>query len=278
MLIQCGSKFDLLLPQPTPIVALLKVHPSREGDLDMPEQVWTTPDVPVHSYIDPFGNWCSRMLAPAGPFSIRSKVTVRDHGLADPQVREARQLPVEALPDEMLTWLIGSRYCDTDLLSDTAWNLFQNTAPGWERVQAICDFVHNHIQFDYQRARATRSASEAYYEQVGVCRDFTHLAITFCRCMNIPARYCTGYLGDIGMPPPYPPGDFAAWMEVWLDGNWWTFDPRNNVPRIGRVLVARGRDAADVPLIHSFGMNTLTGFEVWSDEIVEGSEQVQMSA
>jgi len=179
----------------------------------------------------------------------------------------AGQDTVEDLPDETLLFLLGSRYCETDLLSDTAWQLFSGTTPGRPRVQTICDFVHRHIRFDYQRARATRSAREVFDERVGVCRDFAHLAIAFCRCMNIPARYCTGYLSDIGTPPPHPPGDFAAWFEAWIGGRWYLFDPRNNVPRIGRILMARGRDASDVAIATTFGPNSLQSFRVWTDEI-----------
>jgi Transglutaminase-like enzymes, putative cysteine proteases len=265
--INLGCRFDFRLLQPTPMIALLNVHFSRSSDLEYPDHVKTSPPVPLSAYRDGFGNWCTRFVAPAGYFSVGNQAIIRDRGLPDISAPDSSpQTPVEALPPETLPFLLGSRYCDTDLLSDEAWRLFENTPPGAARVQAICNFVHSHIRFDYLEARATRSASEAYHERVGVCRDFTHLAIAFCRCMNIPARYCTGYLGDIGMEPPYPPGDFAAWMEVWLDGAWYVFDPRNNMRRIGRVLVARGRDAADVPLIHSFGMNELTGFEVWADE------------
>jgi transglutaminase-like putative cysteine protease len=181
----------------------------------------------------------------------------------------AQQHEVRDLPEETLVFLLGSRYCETDLLSDIAWSLFGHTQPGWARVQAICDFVHNHISFNYQNARSTRTAWDAFNERTGVCRDFAHLAITFCRCLNIPARYCTGYLGDIGIPPPYGVMDFAAWMEVYIDGTWHTFDPRNNVPRIGRVLIARGRDAVDVAIATTFGPNTLQSFTVWTDEIPE---------
>ncbi|MCE5975223.1 transglutaminase family protein [Sinirhodobacter sp. WL0062] len=249
------------------MIALLNVHFSRAGDLEAPDHVRTWPPVPLCAYRDGFGNWCTRFVAPQGDFSIGAEGVIRDSGLPEAQPPEGGQSSIELLPDETLTYLLGSRYCETDVLSDAAWRLFEHTPPGSARVQAICDFVHRHIRFDYMAARATRSAAQAYVEAQGVCRDYAHLAIAFCRCMNIPARYCTGYLGDIGMPPPYPPGDFAAWMEVWLDGRWWVFDPRNNTPRIGRVLVARGRDAADVPLIHSFGTNTLTGFGVWTDQI-----------
>ncbi|WP_295530700.1 transglutaminase family protein [uncultured Thioclava sp.] len=268
MRIQLGCRFQLHLEQPTPMIALLNVHFSRASDLEYPDRIVTNPAVPLTAYRDGFGNWCTRLLAPAGDFTISTETIVRDPGTCDLRPPQSAQTPVEALPDDTLQYLLGSRYCETDLMSPEAWRLFQNSPPGAARVQAICDFVHNHIRFDYLQARATRSAAQAYDEARGVCRDYAHLAITFCRCMNIPARYCTGYLGDIGMPPPYASGDFAAWMEVWLDGAWWVFDPRNNVPRIGRVLMARGRDAADVPLIHSFGSNVLTGFEVWTDQIV----------
>lgn len=267
MRIRLGCRLSYTLSQPTPIIAILNVHYSRFGDLEHPDQLVASPNVPISSYRDGFGNWCARMVAPAGMLELRTDAVIRDNGLADPYLPEAVQHPIEELPDESLFCLLGSRYCETDLLSNQAWQLFSATPPGWARVQAICDYVHDHITFDYLQARATRTAAEAFAERVGVCRDYTHLAITFCRAMNIPARYCTGYLGDIGMPPPYPPGDFAAWMEVYLSGQWHTFDPRNNQRRIGRVLIARGRDAADVPLTHTFGPNILSGFEVWCDEL-----------
>jgi transglutaminase-like putative cysteine protease len=179
----------------------------------------------------------------------------------------ARQLTVPELPEETLLFLLGSRYCETDRLSEAAWNLFGQTPLGWPRVQAICDYVNRHIVFGYQHARMTRTAFEAFYDKTGVCRDYAHLAVAFCRCMNIPARYCTGYLSDVGVPPPHAPMDFAAWFEAFLDGRWYTFDPRNNTPRIGRVLIARGRDAADVAISSTFGPNTLTSFKVWTDEV-----------
>ncbi|HSK40179.1 MAG TPA: transglutaminase family protein [Arenibaculum sp.] len=192
-----------------------------------------------------------------------------DTGEPDPVVPSARQIPVQDLPSETLLFLLGSRYCETDRLSQAAWDLFGKTPEGWARVQAICDFVHDHITFGYEHARPTKSAYDAFVEGKGVCRDYAHLAVAFCRAMNIPARYCTGYLGDIGVPPPHGVMDFAGWLEAYLDGRWYTFDPRNQVPRIGRVLLAWGRDAADVALSNTFGPNTLTGFKVWTDEIVE---------
>ncbi|WP_246057851.1 transglutaminase-like domain-containing protein [Arenibacterium halophilum] len=191
----------------------------------------------------------------------------RDTGQPDPTMPGARQHAVQDPPFETLVFLQGSRYCDTDLLSEEAWRLFETTDPGWSRVQAICDFVHGHVRFDYMQANATRTASQTLAGRAGVCRDFAHLAIAFCRCMNIPARYCTGYLSDIGEPEPYPPGDFAAWMEVFLEGRWWVFDPRNNTRRTARILIARGRDAADVPLTQTFGPSTLLEFRVWTDQL-----------
>jgi transglutaminase-like putative cysteine protease len=199
---------------------------------------------------------------------ISTDTVVKDSGLPDQKISDAVQVPVELLPEDALVFLIASRFCDSDRLLDLAWTHFSDTNPGWARVQAICDFVHERIAFGYEHARVTRSASEAYEEKRGVCRDYAHLAVAFCRALNIPARYCTGYLGDVGVPPPYSPGDFAAWFEAYLGGQWHTFDPRNNVPRIGRVLLARGRDAADVAITTTFGPNTLNGFRVWTDEIV----------
>jgi transglutaminase-like putative cysteine protease len=267
MRIRLGYRLAYRLSQPTPMIALLNVHFSRSGDLEWPDHMITSPAVPVRSYRDGFGNWCNRLVAPAGEFVMSTDAVIRDEGLADPIASDAAQIAVEDLPDDTIAFLLGSRYCDTDVLLSEAWNRFGQTPPGWARVQAICDFVHNHVQFGYEFARATQTASQTLTEARGVCRDFAHLAITFCRCMNIPARYCTGYLGDVGLPPPYAPGDFAAYMEVFLEGRWWVFDPRNNTPRMSRILIARGRDAADVPLTYTFGPNELTGFEVWTDEV-----------
>jgi transglutaminase-like putative cysteine protease len=267
MRIRLGCRLSYSLPQPTPMIAVLNVHFSRFGDLERPDYLVTTPSVPLDSYRDGFGNWCSRLVAPVGSFTLATDGIFRDSGGRDPVHADAAQHAVEDLPHEAISCLLGSRYCDTDRLSEQAWQLFQATPPGWARVQAICDFVHDRVSFGYEHARATRTAAETYDERVGVCRDFTHLAIAFCRCMNIPARYCTGYLSDIGEPLPHPPGDFAAWMEVFLGGQWHVFDPRNNSPRLGRILIARGRDAADVPLTYTFGPNQLTGFEVWTDLI-----------
>jgi transglutaminase-like putative cysteine protease len=247
----------------------LNVHFTRASDLIGRDNLTFDPSVPVASYRDSFGNWCTRIVAPNGRTRVGADALVNDSGLPDVVVPQARQLAVQDLPEETLLFLMGSRYCETDRLSETAWSLFGTGPTGWGRVQAICDYVHRHITFGYEHARMTRSALEAFHDKTGVCRDYAHLAVAFCRCMNIPARYCTGYLGDIGIPPPYGPMDFAAWFEAYLDGQWYTFDPRNNIPRIGRVLIARGRDAADVALSVTFGLNTLTSFRVWTDEVVQ---------
>jgi len=270
---QIGVGYELIYdcPQPTPMVLMLNIHHSRVADIVIPDQVTTDPAVPVTAYHDSFGNWCSRIVAPPGRIRIASSAVVNDTGIPDPVIATAEQHQVQDLPAETLQYLLGSRYCETDQLSDTAWRLFGQTPTGWARVQAICDFVHHHITFDYLQARNTRTAWDAYNERRGVCRDYAHLALTFCRCMNIPARYCTGYLGDIGMPPPYGVMDFAGWFEVYLGGAWHTFDARNNIPRIGRVLIARGRDAVDVPISNTFGPNTLVSFKVFTDEVLTGS-------
>jgi transglutaminase-like putative cysteine protease len=249
------------------MMLMLHIHHSRVDDIVVPDQVRTTPAVPVSAYRDGFGNWCSRIVAPRGRIIITSSAVVRDSGLEEAVTPQAGQHAVQDLPDDVLVFLLGSRYCETDRLSDVAWQLFGNAPTGWGRVQAICDFVHNHIVFNYMDARSTRTAWEAFQEKRGVCRDYAHLAVTLCRCMNIPARYCTGYLGDMGTDPPYGPGDFAGWFEAYLGGAWHTFDPRNNMPRIGRVLMARGRDATDVPISNTFGATTLAGFTVWADEV-----------
>ncbi len=257
--------------QQTPMILMVNVHYSRASDLVVPDYVTTDPSVPMTAYRDAFGNWCTRIVAPAGQIRIASSAIVRDTGEPDEVIPSATQSQVQDLPEENLVFLLGSRYCETDRLSQIAWNLFERSPTGWGRVQAICDFVHRHIVFGYEHARSTRTAWEAYNERKGVCRDYAHLAIAFCRCMNIPARYCTGYLSDIGIPPPYGPPDFAGWFEAYLGGRWYTFDARNNMPRIGRVLIARGRDAADVAISNTFGPNTLLSFTVHTDEVTEGN-------
>ncbi len=250
------------------MLLLISVHPSRAADLLTPGIITFSPGLPVHVYRDSFGNDCTRISAPSGRLTISTRFDIADSGLPDVVNVTAGQVPVQDLPDDAMVYLLGSRYCETDRLSDVAWSMFGSVTPGWARVQAICDFVHNHIRFDYQQARSTRTAAEAYQEGVGVCRDFAHLAIAFCRCMNIPARYCTGYLGDIGVPRMDAPGDFSAWFEVYLDGLWYTFDARHNIPRIGRILMARGRDATDVAISNNFGRAPLAEFFVVTDEVV----------
>lgn len=265
--LRIGYELEYNCPKPTPMILCLNVHSSRVSDLTKPDHILTRPSVPISGYRDGFGNWCSRMVAPEGDILISTDTIIHVSNEPDVSMPDARQTPVEELPEETLVFLLGSRYCETDRLSDTAWQLFGNAPTGWARVQAICNFVHAHIRFGYEYSSATRTAAESFNDRVGVCRDYAHLAVTFCRAMNIPARYCTGYLSDIGMPPPYGVMDFAAWFEAYLDGHWYIFDPRNNQRRIGRVLMARGRDAADVALSNTFGLNTLKRFIVRADEV-----------
>ncbi|WEX75384.1 transglutaminase family protein [Sinorhizobium numidicum] len=266
MLIRYGYEITLNCQQPTALVCLLSVHEHRAADIRVPETTFTAPDVPTSTYRDLFGNRCRRFVAPAGDLTIWGDATIEDDGKPDKVLPAARELTVPELPDDCLAYLMGSRYCETDRLSQSAWDMFGAIEPGWGRVQAICDFVHDHIRFDYMHARSTRTAYEVFHERVGVCRDFAHLAVTLCRCLNIPSRYINGHLGDIGVPV-VDPMDFSAWIEVFLDGGWHTFDPRNNTPRVGRIVVARGRDAADVPLINSFGPHVLKSFRVWTYEV-----------
>jgi transglutaminase-like putative cysteine protease len=270
MRLRTGYELIYSFPQHTPMILFVNIHDSRASDIIVSDHLTAEPSIPVINYRDAFGNRCSRLVAPAGRLRLTADAVIRDSGQPDEIVPSAGQHCVQDLPEETLAFLMGSRYCETDLLSQAAWQLFSGTAPGHPRVQAICDYVHNHIAFNYQTARSTRGAVEAFNERTGVCRDYAHLAIAFCRCMNIPARYCTGYLSDVGTPPPFAVGDFAAWFEAWIGGRWHIFDPRNNVPRIGRVLMARGRDASDVAIATTFGPNTLESFRVWTDEIPDG--------
>ena len=274
MQIRVGYELIYDCPQPTPMILTLNIHYTRISDIVVPDHPVITPSIPIRAYRDGFGNWCSRIVAPKGQIRISADAVVNDSGKPDVIAPSAQQHQVQDLPEETLVFLLGSRYCETDRLSETAWSLFGNAPLGWERVQAICDFVHRHIAFGYEHVRPTKTAWETFNEQEGVCRDYAHLAIAFCRCMNIPARYCTGYLGDIGVPPSDAPMDFSAWFDVYLDGGWYTFDARNNVPRIGRVLIARGRDAADVAISSTFGPNTLVSFRVWTDELLAGSQRL----
>lgn len=275
MKIRAGFTLSYECPQPTPMLLALNIHPSRRVDLltdqvlsfDRPTTVW--------GYVDGFGNACTRILAPVGMTTIRTDFEIYDSGEPDPVAWDAVQHDIQNLPDDVLVFLLGSRYCDTDRLSDFAWAQFAHTPPGWARVQAICDFVHNHIAFNYQNADPLRTAHGGFTDRTGVCRDFAHLAITLCRCMNIPARYCTGYLGDIMVPPVPDPMDFSAWFEVYLSGRWYAFDARHNRPRVGRILMAVGRDATDVALSTSFGPSRLAHFEVVTVEISPQQFQAQ---
>ena len=267
MRIRAGFDITYECPSPTPMLMMLSVHPSRRKDLETPDELKTDRGLPVRQYLDGFGNLCSRVLAPAGATTFSGDFIIRDSGLPDAVDRDARLDRVEDLPDEVLVYLLGSRYCETDRLADLAWSLFGAEERGWPLVQSIVRYTHERIRFGYEHARNTRSAFEGNNEGLGVCRDYAHLAIAFCRCMNVPARYCTGYMGDIGIPVDGVM-DFSAWFEAYIGGRWQTFDARHNKPRIGRILMATGRDAADVALTTSFGRMDLTKFLVISDEVV----------
>jgi transglutaminase-like putative cysteine protease len=267
MLIRTGYDIRFDAATPVPMLALLSIHPSRHHDLRTPHRIVADPDVPMFDYLDAFGNIVTRVTIPAGGLTLSCDFTAEDDGMPDLQAPEAEQVPVEELPEDVLVYLLASRYCETDRLLDTAWGQFGGIIPGWQRVQAIVDFTHRHIEFGYHHARPSKTAWDAHQEQAGVCRDFAHLAVTLCRCMNIPARYCTGYLGDIGIPPVDAPMDFSAWFEAYLGGQWYTFDARHNHPRIGRILMARGRDATDTALTTTFGPATLARFDVHTEEV-----------
>ena len=269
MLIRIGFEMVFEVPAPAPMLLMLGLRPEREASIRRPGGLRVEPEAPVQWYTDGFGNRAARLLAPAGRLILRDDLIVEDDGQPDPVAPDAKQIPVQDLPPDVLVYLLSSRYCEVDRLSDIAWRLFGGTPEGWARVQAICDWVHGNVRFDYQSARPTKTAHDVYEERAGVCRDFSHLALTFCRCLNIPARYATGYLGDIGIPPQPYPMDFSGWFEAYLDGRWYTFDARHNVPRIGRVLMAHGRDAVDVALTTSFGTTRLEKFAVWTDEVSE---------
>jgi transglutaminase-like putative cysteine protease len=268
MRIRAGYRIAYDSPGPTPMLLMLNVRPERQGDLEIPDTLTTDPNIPRHNYIDAFGNSCTRLTAPAGRLTLFTEFVVRDSGVPDPVLPYLIQHPIEELPDHAIEYLLPSRYCDVELLNDLAWKLFGRTPAGWGRVQAIVDYAHGRIRFGYEHARGTKTAFEAHEERAGVCRDYAHLAITLCRCLNIPARYCTGYLGDIRVPALPGPMDFSAWFEVWLGGAWRAFDARHNHPRIGRTLMAVGRDATDVALITNFGPTNLAEFLVITEEVV----------
>jgi transglutaminase-like putative cysteine protease len=270
MLIKVGSEIAFTFPKSIAMILMLYLHPSVLSKIRKSERLQVDPCVGISEYTDVYGNRCGRVFVHPGRVVFRHDAIVEDDGLPDPQVWNAYQHQVQDLPHEVLLFLLASRYCEVDSeFKEMAWAMFGHLPAGWPLVQAICNFVHQHVRFDYMQARANRTALEIYRERVGVCRDFMHLAITFCRCLNIPARYCTGYLGDIGVPPSASPMDFSAWFEVFLGGQWYAFDARNNVPRIGRILMARGRDAADVALTTTFGVNQLQSFQVTTAEVSE---------
>ena len=273
MLIRAGYEISIVCNCETPLMALLSLHPSRVGDLRTPAVIYSTGPAPLEASLDEFGNVRTRTIAPAGLFKLSTSFVVQDSGLPDEVAPWAQEVPVSQLPDEAVTFLLGSRYCETDRLSALAWSLFGNTPRGWARVQAIVDYVHQRLTFGYQFARNTRTAWEGHEERVGVCRDFAHLAIALCRAMNIPARYATGYLGDIGVPAVPAPMDFSAWLEVYLGGRWFTFDARHNTPRIGRILVARGRDAADCAITTTFGQSSLAQFDIVTEEVKDAARR-----
>ncbi|HEY8214025.1 MAG TPA: transglutaminase family protein [Methylocystis sp.] len=276
MKIRGGYEISYDCPQPTPMILTLSVHPSRLADVLTADRMRLDPSIPANTYHDSFGNFCHVIRAPAGRLTMSSDFLVQDGGKPDPIALEAEQHALEDLPVEVLIYLLGSRYCETDRLSDIAWSLFGQVPKGWPLAQAICDYVHDRIAFDYEHASPTRTAWDANMDRRGVCRDFAHLAVALCRCMNIPARYCTGYLGDIGVPPDPSPMDFSAWFEVYLGGRWHTFDARHNMPRIGRILIARGRDATDVAMVTSFGPCTLASFRVITEEISPGGQTARV--
>lgn len=268
MLIRLGHEISFDLKEPVAMTLMLNLHPSREKDIRAYKSE-VEPNIPVERFRDSFGNICGRILAPAGRLRLWADGIVEDSGELDEFNPEAEQHRVEDLPAEILQYLLNSRYCEVDKMVPIAWELFGHTEPGWARVQAICDWVHTKVTFGYAYARPTKSAVDVYIERMGVCRDFAHTALTLCRCMNIPARYVTGYLGDIGTAPNPNPMDFSGWFEVFLGGRWYTFDARHNKRRIGRVLMATGRDATDVALTTSYGSAPLTGFNVWTKEVTE---------
>src|SRR6201987_5723350 len=267
MRIEAGYDIVFDCSQEVPLVLMLSVHPSRKSDLLTQHRIAFSPRVTSRDYLDAFGNVCTRLVAPPGPLEIRNRFIINDSGKQDEIVPDALQWDIDQLPDNALVYLVGSRYCDTEKLRNLAWSLFGSVPGGWQRVQAVCDYVHNRLQFGYHHARCDRTAAEGHEERIGVCRDFAHLAITLCRCLNIPARYCTGYLGDIGVPRDPAPMDFSAWFEVFLGGRWYTFDARHNRPRVGRILIARGRDAADVAISTIFGAAPLSRFKVITEEL-----------
>ena len=277
MKIRIGYDIAFQTSPNVPMNLALYVHPSRERDLLQPDYIHAQPEygpeLPVQIAWDVFGNKVGRIVSPGGRVRLWSDNVILDSGMPDPipsTPSEGYQAPPEALPPDVLQYLMSSRYCEVELLVDRAWELFGNMAPGWHRAKAVVDWVHNYVTFGYQFARHTKTAMDVWHERRGVCRDFQHLCITLHRALNLPARYVTGYLGDIGVPYNPAPMDFSAWHEVYLGGRWWAMDGRHNVPRIGRTLMATGRDAVDVALTTQFGSGWLQSFKVVTEEVREG--------
>ncbi len=269
MMLRVGYDIQFEIPSPVPIVAMLNVHPSRVADLRASDELRIEPWTSVDCFLDSFGNRCTRFVAQPGTLRLSNSTLIYDAGYTDPVKTDAQEIPVQELPSEILRYLLNSRYCEVDRFSNIAVEMFGGIPRGWGRVQAICDWVHSRVSFGYQYARPTKTAWDVFSEGLGVCRDFQHLAVTLCRALHIPARYATGYLGDIRIPPVTSPMDFSAWFEAYLDHRWWTFDARHNYPRYGRVLMATGRDASDVAITTSFGTANLTSFSVVSEEVLQ---------
>jgi transglutaminase-like putative cysteine protease len=267
LLIRAGYNIAFHCTAETPLLLMLHIRPERHADLREPEKLVLDPETPHRMYTDDFGNICTRLVARVGRLSLSNRFLIADSGLPDRMPEGAIQHPVDELPNDVILYLLGSRYCDTQRLMEAAWAQFGNTAPGWPRVQAILQYAHDRIEFGYKHARSDRTAFDAHEEGLGVCRDYAHLGIALCRCMNIPARYCTGYLGDIGVPYDPNPMDFSAWFEVYLGGAWHTVDARHNHPRIGRIPMAVGRDATDAAISMAFGIAELVEFKVVTEEV-----------
>jgi transglutaminase-like putative cysteine protease len=278
MFIRFGCELTFGNANQVPMILMLQSQPGRGQRLVQPDTMRTDPHVSSSSYVDEFGNTCTRLISPAAQLHVSTEGLLEDSGVPEAEAWNAAEVPVNELPDECLRYLLASRYCETDVLMNDAWRLFGHVAGGWNRVQTICDFVNRHAAFGYQYARPTKTAHDTFREGNGVCRDLAHLAIAFCRCLNIPARYCTSYLGDIGVPPVDAPMDFAACMEVYLGGGWHAFDPRNNKRRIGRLMVARGRDAADVAISTAFGGCYLQSFKVHTEVVGAGESSAARAA
>jgi transglutaminase-like putative cysteine protease len=284
MLIRSEFEMGFDLPQTVAMIGLLRLHPSLDPAVRGPEVLTVehlegdeATMVPSDDYVDSFGNRCTRWVAPKGRLRVSGLSLVEREAVPDPIETAAVQHQIEDLPTETIQFLLSSRYCQVDSLSLVAGDLFGHTSPGWARAIWIRDWVHDHVRFDYATARPNKTALDVFTERVGVCRDFQHLAITMTRAMNIPARYVTGYLGDIRRPASGP-GDFSAWYEVYLSGRWWTMDARHNDNRMGRVLMAAGRDATDVALTTSFGIADLKTFKVESFEVDAAGERVPLPA